>query len=262
MSARSRIRDQLRDFVPWWLSDRHYTDGKTVGFRYLWAMIAMLDCYMEFGLQSLIAPWPAVGTPTALPRIARSRGITRGQADTDATFALKLIDWLNKWAGAGTQRQLAIEIQEYLGNHPRVRVVNRAGRMVTVETDGTVSMVDCAWDWDSVSNPERVGYWSELWIIVYPSQWAHTASINDGPTVGMGHTVSRVEVDAIRGIVAQWKGAHAYVRALIWSDDAAAFDPSTPGTLPNGNWGNWGTRGNGSRVLSDRDTAASRYWEF
>lgn len=265
MSAESRIRDQLREWVPWWLADRHYSSGKTVGFRFVWAMVAVLDCYMEYVLQGLLAAWPGVGTPTALPMIGRSRGIVRGQADTDDQFAAKLAIWLDKWAGAGTQRQTAIEIHEYLGNAPRVRIVNRAGHMVTVAADGTVTTDDIAWDWDSVSHPERAGYWSELWIIVYPTQWALESDWGVGTWGedggGFGHAASRVEVDAIKQIVAQWKSAHSKVRAIIWTSDTALFDPSDPGTLPDGEWGGWGTTGGGSRVASHRNTTTCRYWE-
>jgi hypothetical protein len=268
VSGNPRVRDQLRTWGPWWLSDRHYTNGKTVAFRFLWTMIATLDCYLEYVLQALLAAWPGAGTPTALPLIGRSRGIMRGQADTDEEFQAKLRAWLEKWAGAGTQRQLAIEIHEYLGNHPRVRVVNRAGRMVTVNADGTVTTAQIDWDWDSVSHPERAGFWSELFVIVYPTQWAHAGTWGDGSLwgdgagLGIGHDVTRVEVDAIKGIVEQWKAAHSKVRAIIWTSDATLFDPAVPASLPDGEWGSWGTTGGGSRVPSHRDTTSCRYWEM
>ncbi len=266
MASESRIRDQLRGWVPWWLADRKYSSGKTVGFRFLWAMIAALDAYAEWILQSLFAPWPGYGTPTALPLIGRSRGILRGQADTDASFATKLRLWLTKWAAAGTQEQLAIEIHEYLGNSPMVRIVNRAGHWVTVAADGTVTTAEADLDWDSVSHPERAGFWSEMWIIVYPTQWAVAPDWGVGTWgstgFGLGHEANRVEYDAIRGLVAQWKSAHSKVRAIIWTSDASLFDPAVPASLPNGSWGDWGTTGDGARVASSRNVTTCRYWEL
>lgn len=44
-SPTRRLRDMLGGFVPWWLSDRP-TSGKTVGFRFLWAMVAPLDAHL------------------------------------------------------------------------------------------------------------------------------------------------------------------------------------------------------------------------
>ena len=61
----SRFRDQLRKWVPWWLQDRRLSSGKTAGYRYLWVMVAMLDCIAEWLLQGLIAAWPGKGTTTA-----------------------------------------------------------------------------------------------------------------------------------------------------------------------------------------------------
>ncbi len=266
-SATNRLRDQLRGFVPWWLSDRHYSSGETVGFRYLWTMIATLDCYVDYVVQGLLAAWPGAGTPTALPLIGRSRGIIRGQADTDDQYAAKLRNWLPKWAAAGTQRQLAIELHEYLGNAPRVRIVNRSGHWVTVNADGSIVTHDVPWDWDSVSNPERAGYWSEMWIIVYPTQWALAGTWGagktwgDGSGLGIGHDVSREEVDAVKNLIAQWKSAHSKVRAVIWTSDATLFDPTNPASLPDGTWGQWGTTGSGSRVAGGRNTTTCRYWE-
>lgn len=264
----NRFRDQLRGWVPWWLSDRHYSTGESVGFRYLWSMVATLDCYMEYALEGLMAAWPGTGTPTALPLIGRSRGILRGQEDTDAIYASKLQGWLTKWAGAGTQRQLAVEVHEYLGNAPMVRVVNRAGHMVTVASNGTITTADIAWNWDGTSNPERSGFWSELWVIVYPTQWILAGTWGDGDTyntssgLGWGHGCSRQESDAVRGIVAQWKAAHSRVRCVTWTSDAALFDPTNPSSLPDGNWGQWGIASGSSYIPSDRNEASCRHWEM
>lgn len=265
MSSQHLLSNRLRKWVPWWLSDRHYSSGKSVGFRFLWVLVVNLDIYLEYMVQALIARFPGVGTPTALPYIGRSRGILRGQADTDATYAAKLVNWLTKWAGAGSQTQLAIEIHEYLGNSPMVRVFNRAGTVVAVASNGTVTKTTCVWNWDGTSNPERSGYWSELWIVVYPTQWALESNWGIGTwgqdAGGFGHAASRVENDAIRGLVAQWKAAHSLVRAIIWSSDGTLFDPATPASLPDGKWGQWSTVA-GGYVPSDRNLISCRYWEF
>lgn len=266
MGADLRIRDQLRGWVPWWLSDRHYSSGKSVGFRFLWAMISLLDVFAEWIVQSLQAPWPGKGTPTALPYIGRSRGILRGQVDTDDEYASKLRQWLDKWAAAGSARQLAIELHEYLGNHPMVRVITRSGIWVTVAADGSVTTTTATWNWDGTSHPDRAGYWSEMWIVVYPTQWAASGTWGDGRVWGgrdggLGHIVTRVEYDAVKSLIAQWKSAHSKVRAVIWTSDATLFDPTNPATCPNGTWGAWGTAGDGSRVASGRNTTTCRYWE-
>jgi hypothetical protein len=269
VTAARAMREQLRDVVPWWLSDRHFTSGATVGFRFLWAAVAPLDAFFEYALESLRASWPDQAPEGALGLIGRSRGILRGQIDTADEYRARLRAWLDKWADAGSQRQLAIELHEYLADHPRVRIVNRAGLMVTVDEDGTVSTAQVAWDWDSVSHPERAGYWSELWIVIHPTQWAFEegtwgdgSAWGDAPELGMGHDVPREAVDAVKGLVAQWKAAHSRVRAVIWCTDGTRFDPTDEASLPNGNWGSWGVLDAGTFVPSDRELTTCRYWEL
>jgi hypothetical protein len=264
-SGSVRLRDYLAKLLPWWLSDRRLSSGKWTGYRFLWAIAAYLDVAIESALQALKAPWPGLGTPTALPLIGRSRGILRGQADTDAGFAAKLVRWLDKWRRAGSQFQLATELHEYLGNSPRVRVINRAGRWVTVNADGSTITQDATWNWDSVSNPERAGYWSELFIVIYPTQWANQGNFGAAGTLGtafgVGHLANRQEWDAVHAIIAQWKSAHTKVRAIIWTSDAALFDPTAPLTCPDGTWGEWSSQ-TSARVPSARAISTCRYWEL
>lgn len=255
-----RVRDILRDVVPWWLSDRHFSSGKDVGFRLLWAIVAPLDGYLEMLHESLEAAWPGVGTPSALPLIGRTRGILRGEAETSDEYAARLRGWLDAWRDAGSQKAIARELHGYLAGHPRVRVVNRAGHMVTIGADGTVTAEQVAWDWDSVSNPERHGDWSDLWVIVYRTPaWALEASWGSGGTWGagdgggLGHAVPRASVDAVKGILGQWKAAHTRVRAVVWTSDAALFDPANPSSMPDGNWGQWSS--------PSRNYTSCRYWE-
>lgn len=267
MTVVKRLRDLFsQGAMPWWLSDRELSAKKSVGYRYLWSMVAPLDAHLDILVQGLQASWPGVGTPSALPRIGATRGIVRGQADTDEEYGAKLRSWLERWRNAGSQYAIARELHDYLGNHPRVRVINRAGFWVTMAADGTVSTAQATWDWDSVSNPERAGFWSELFIVIYPTQWTLTGNWGDGRLYGardsgIGHQVTRKEVDAVRGILAEWKAAHTKIRAVIWTSDAALFDPTNPGTRPNGTWGQWSYEVAGHRVASGRNTTTCRYWE-
>ncbi len=265
MTARRRFRDGIRSYIPTWLSDRP-SSKKTAGFRLLWSLIAPLDAATEVLLQGLRAAWPGQGTPTALPLIGRSRGILRGRADTDDEYVARLLGWLDRWRIAGSMDAVALAIHEYLANRPRVRVVNRAGHWVTVEADGTITRANAAWNWDGVSHPGRAGYWSEIWIIIYPTDWPLNGTWGDGRRwgrdSGIGHVVSRQNVDAVKGLIGTWKSAHTKVRAVIWTSDPALFDPAVPASCPNGTWGAWGTTGNGSRVASGRNLTSCRYWEL
>lgn len=267
MAADRRFRDVLRDVVPWWLSDRHFSSGKTVGFRFLWTMVMVLDVFMQLLFDGLKASWPDFCPPDALEQIGRSRGIARGLSDTDDDYAARLRVWLDKWRHAGSQKQLAIELHEVITGRPKVAVVNRAQHWVIVNTDGSIQTHDGNWDWDSVSDPGRSSFWSEEWVIVYADPWADTGLWGDprtwgGRDSGLGHQVTRNEVAVIKSILNGWKAAHSGIRAVIWTRNPALFDPFTPTGLPDGTWGEWGTPGTDPRVPSGRNTTECRYWEM
>jgi hypothetical protein len=255
-------RANLSRYVPSWLADE-YPDSPSIGFRVLWVIARFVDAAVSVALQAGIAS-VGRGTPTALKYVGQARGVIRGRLDTDAQYRAKLPTWIDRWKEAGTQRRLAREIWEYLGDS-RVRVVNRAGHWVTIDVDGTETETDAAWDWDSVSNPERSGFWSELWVIVYPTYDIRPGTMGDLTGVddgfGLGHLCPRAQVDAIKLIINQFKAAHSLVRAVIWTSDSAKFDPATPASLPDGTWGQWSITTGGHCVASGRDTSTCRFWE-
>jgi hypothetical protein len=262
-------RSIAANWITWWLSDR-IEDGLTTGYAIWWVVAATLDGLHELALEGIYASWPGYGTPTALPMIGRSRGMIRGMQESDESFGARLITWLTRWHHAGSQENLIQAIHEYVLGQPKAFIVNRNGTRVTIAPDGTMTTDVIAWDWDSVSNPERAEYWSELWIVVFSPPWAI-----DGLTIpswqwgqgdtGYGHLVPRVDADAIKGLLEHGPSqhaAHSYVRAIIWSYDPTLFNPSSSGTMPDGTWGQWGwspTR-NAAYQQSGRFLSC-RYWE-
>ena len=190
------FRNELRKYVPWWLSDRRYSSGKTVGFRYLWVLVASLDVFVQFMLEALRAPWPGVGPEAALPYIGRTRGILRGPSSTVAEYLERLSRWLTKWARAGSAEQLLEELHEYLPTNPKVRLFTRSGICVTRNTDGTTVKETAAWDWDSVSDPQRAGNWWDVWIVVYSPYPARSGTLGD--LTGADDRVQVLEADRTR----------------------------------------------------------------
>lgn len=277
MSNARGLRDGLKSYVPRWLSNRA---GLNAGFKVLFAIAIVCDAMIQIALDGLRAAWPGRGSPDALPLVAQSRGLLQGEAETNDAFAGRLRGWLTTWLNAAATRVLAQEIQAYLGNTPTVRIVSRAGLWVTVAPDGTVTTLQpgaaaWSWDWDSTSNPERnaVGapWWSDIWIIVTPCEWpitgtALTSLVGKWGTyngVGTGHAVPRAAVDAIRQLVATWKGAHTWLEAIIWSYDATLFDPTLVNAgNPDGTWGYWTKISTGTRVpaRTGASTGTVRYW--
>jgi len=283
------FRSALASLVPNW---RNRRPGKENGFRFVWSMLLPLDIMLEWLLQGMNAAGPGSpgNTPTALPLTGQARGIIRGEAETDAEYSARLRNWIGPapftgeiWANAGKSEQLAQEIQTYLANNPVVRVIERIwsdggtpmATWITANADGTTSRQVAAWDWDSQggwTDPRETysgdvtrGFWSDFWIVVYPCEWAVTGSTlsslvgvwGTSTGGGTGHAVPRAAVDNILRLLRQFKGAHAFCRAIIWSYDGTKFTPSSP--TADGWYGNW-TKPNGSGSTTTARDASARYW--
>lgn len=257
------IRDLLRRWVPPWLSDRA-SQGLTVGWRVLWSGAALADALVEHADQAHDAKLPGIGSPTALGLIGEDRAIFRGRTDTDEAYALKLRQWIERWSAAGQAYGLARELQDYLGPVSgstelyTVRVWNRAGTVVTRDAAGNTSRIEpgassWTWDWDSQSHPERSGWWSDLWVVVTPIPWDLVTHWQSS-TTAWGLRAPQSEVSAVREIGATWKGAHSFLRAVLFAptehDGVPVLDPMNPAAAgrPNGWWGAWSRNVGGVRV--------------
>jgi len=273
MSSPVRFRDVFREYTPTWLLDRT-VEGLVVGYSFLWVLISGLDNLTDYAVQGLKAAWPGVGTSTALSQIGRTRGIIRGEGESDDDYAARLIKWWDRMKRLGAAEAIATELHEFLSTHPVVRVVNRAGVWVTCAADGTLTKegphsVDptiSAWDWDSLSNPERndpaAPYWSDLWVIVYDPPFAIDGTWGDGDVytvrgLGFGQQNTANQYQQICALARTAKMAGSCIRAIVWSYDATKFDPHNAGsTLPDGTWGRWGY---GDPRVCTRDRTC-RYW--
>jgi hypothetical protein len=272
MSVRG-LRNGLLSIVPKWLSNRPALNS---GFKILYVIALMGDCMIETALEGVRAAWPGRGTPTADPLIGQSRGIAQGEAESSASYEARLRAWLTTWQNAGSSEVLSQAIQSYLGNNPIVRIVDRSGNWVTANQDGTTTYLPAGtaawvWNWDQLNNPERDGWWADLWIIVYPTEWSITGTTLSSligiwgtyTGVGTGHAVPRAAVDAILGLVAQWKGAHTWIEAIIYSYDATLFNPSTINAgNPDGTWAFWSKPSGNTRVVARNGSTNGkvRYW--
>jgi hypothetical protein len=267
------LRDAIASFVPVWLSNRV---GKNNGYKFIYVVALVCDGIITSAVEGIYSWFPgyalgatnlSVDQASALPLIGRSRGIPRGIGESAESYAARLVPWLDDWKEAGSSEILLKMLFGYLGGATRIRIVDRSGNWVTLESDGTTSTTSAAWNWDGVSNPERAGFWSDMWIIVYPNQFGQRAGTLGGLTgddgFGLGMMIPHDVRDTVRAILELWKGAHVFLRAVIFTTDVTLFDPANPSSLPDGQWGQWSNvqNGNGSRVASHRNTTTCRYME-
>lgn len=260
------FRETLRNYVPPWLSDR---PGKTVGFRYLYSMVALLDAGAQFITEGMQARMPGAGTPTALPYIGRDRRIARGPLESDEAYAERLRRWRDTWKTAGNAISLLNNIAGFFApSLPRLRLVTHSGVWYTREPDGTISIYRALpnnWDWDG-----KAALWGRFWLIIYPTggkpyttggKWGGgTRSWGDGGTIGTSALPG--DIASLREIIATWAGAHAQCVWIIVAFDPASFNPRvSPGALgmPDGTWGPWSKTLGGVQVATRLGSA--RYIE-
>ncbi len=239
--------------------------AQKTGLTIAQSFILVVDQMIQVVLEWVNAKYPGLGTPTALPLIGQTRGLVQGETQTDDAFAAQLRAWLDFFQNDGGDNNLAISLQTYIGNTPLVRIITRSGHFFNLNTDGTFSFAqDSGWDWDSVSNPERAGYWSDIWVVLFPTEWPITGTtlsslgsqINSLGAVGLGHAVPQETHDVIMSLLKQRKAAHCYLDTIVWSYDSSLFVPGdlgAPGN-PDGSWGFWGNRNPNLRYWSYEPT--------
>ena len=273
------LRESIRGVLPYFLAEGE-EEAPNVGWKIMWSIALQADAMIDWVIEGSRAALPGVGTPTALPIIARARAVVRGRVETETSFVERLVSWRELHRARGKMFGVAREVQHYLGPTAaggwwEVRVVNRGGTWGILDTTRTWSWIDppaaaWSWDWDSVSHPERSACHADMWVIVCPPPGS---TVESAPpfqhvpawgvsTTSWGHEAPQAEVGTLRNLVDAWKAARTRVLAVIWAPavhmGSPVLDPREAGSIrPNGQWGSWGT-GN-SRVASRPSWL--RFWE-
>lgn len=275
------LREAVRGFLPYFLAEGDDPE-RNYSWRILWGYVLQADAFLEWVRQGTEAGLPGIGTPTALPKIGRTRRVLRGRAETDESYVDRLTQWLELARDRGKMYGIAREVQHYLGptsggEYFEVRCVNRTGTWGILDSSRTWSFLDpgdaaWSWDWDSVSNPERAECDADLWVIVVPPPGSATEA--DPPfvevpawtvsTTSWGHEAPQEQVLAIQGILDDWRAARTRIVATVWAPavhlGTPVLDPREAGSIkPDGTWGKSGLGANGSRTLARPDWM--RFWE-
>jgi|HubBroStandDraft_5_1064220.scaffolds.fasta_scaffold109379_2 hypothetical protein len=266
-----------------WLAN---VPGANTGFKIAYSIARIGDLLIETAWEGMLAAMPGVGTPTALPLIAQARGILQGPSESNASFVQRLVAWLTTWAQAGSAEILAQQIQSFLvgqgtmgaGIYPIVRVVDRSGNWVIANADQSLTLVTGVpfpWDniggWDYHPGAAVSGWWSDMWIIVAPPTgsepiwplytgtsdpaWLNNFGANKA-TLGGGHQAPLSIAQSVLSLIATWKGAHTWFRAVIWPSNPTDFSPGS--VTADGSFGNW-SKNVGGVQTPDR-LASARYW--
>lgn len=241
----------------------------------------MKDGFVERTRQGLMARLPqndptgeTTAPPDALAAMGRDRRVIRGLNESDASYARRLVAWLDDRKTAGNPYALMKKLSEYTGEGPFFRTVDNRGNWYERAANGTQAVLlnQGNWDWDG-----DTGRWSRFWVIVFPQglwtegpigpvdgKWGNPNAPHWGdPGTTWGTTATPEEVQTVRAIVADWKPAGTRCANIIIAFDPLQFDPTNPsysgGRFPDGLWGRWGKTVDGVRVPARLESA--RYWD-
>jgi hypothetical protein len=249
------IASIIRNRVPSWLSSGE-------GGLVLDSIAAELDDFILRMRESLKASMPSYGPSDALPYIGRDRKVLRGIGETDDSYRVALIPWLDRARKNGTPWEMCRRVRAYCQAAVVVRTVDNSGNWFWIDADGTEHelLEQSNWDWDGNLD------WGRFWIIIYPADlWESEGNWGDAGTWGDGGTIGTTalpeHVATIRAIASESKPEGTRCEGIIIALDPASFAPDGAGAgYPDGTWGE-GTRVTaGNRESSRLETA--RYWEM
>lgn len=236
------FRDGIRTISPPWLQNGY-------GERFLYASALQVDAIAEAARQGVRARAPgAPGTPSdALLQLGRDRVMSRGQYESDESFAERLSGAFESWQRGASLEGLMRALQALLRDaDTQVRGITWWALWALIPSweapiEYTFGARD-AWHWG-----EQIGGggfenayfdWARAYVVIYPStpgQWEQ-ATLGSGLVLGSGAwSVGVAEppevVQAARLVADQWRSAATNVRVIVSWDAAWPSHPTGPADL-------------------------------
>src|ERR1700722_11512420 len=252
-----RFRTIAKFLAPSWLTTG---DAELVNY----SLDLMRDAFVERVRLGLMTRFPQNGPngelapDDALSEMGRDRRVVRGINELSASYALRLIQWLDDRPMQGSPYALMKKLAEYTGAGSPTgvcsfRTVDARGNWYSRDVDGnnTVLWNEQNWDWDGT--PAITSRWSRFWVIIYPptslwtpqpNNWGDTSGPDwTDPVNTWGSTPPADQRARIRAIVSEWKPAGTRCVNIIIAFDPASFPPTAArdsSGMPDGHWDHWG----------------------
>lgn len=247
----SRFRDMSDAISATWLNG-------PVGQRFRYSMAVIYDALADAAGYAVILRFPLKTSTDGLPLIGGDRQILRGPTELDASYANRLVQWLDLWRAAGNSMSVLLAVLSlFLPTMPRVRTVDNTSNWYSYDynfnpfpivqplpTPPVYIVGGGNWNWDGNTVP-----WWRCWVIIYATNlgWTTGPKWGDGGSWGgpnrlwgIGGTTASF-LAQLRQIIKQWKPAHAWVYNIVIALADNLFDPSHAqggGINPDGTWGN------------------------
>jgi len=206
------FRDAIRNISPPWLQ---------VGTAQaiLYAIGAQLDALGDALRAGVKVRFPGYYSTESLPLIGRERRIRRGRFETEATYATRLIPWLDHHRRRGGPYAMLAQLHAYYApNNFGIELRYASGRNYTMEpSDGSIVRDDITW-----TPPGDAAQWARWWLYYqWPDPigddgiWSDPGTWDDGGV--WDSDLAPSDVRDIRLIPREWNAAHAIGRIVLES---------------------------------------------
>jgi hypothetical protein len=211
-------RDALRRFSPPWLQ-------RGLAEKVLYAIGAHIDAVADAAAAGVKQRFPGLYSNESLPLIGRERRIRRGRIEADATYASRLIRWLDDHRRRGGPYAMLAQVFAFFApaSFP-VALVYYSGRRYRMDTAGAVVRDTIQWKIDTNSTK-----WARWWLFY---SWP-TALTDNGVWDGAGtwdeagvwdSTLSAQDAADIALVPKEWNAAHAIGRVVLFQPTAELWD--------------------------------------
>lgn len=156
------FRDRVARFVPPWLQFGNNA-------KLLYAVLVQLDIMGDALVAGVKSRFPGHYSFDSLSQLGRERRIVRGPNEPDATYAGRLIRWLDDHRTRGGPYAMLAQIYAfYAPNNFAVDLVYRNGRRYRMDADGNI--VRDQIDWHPDTMPEKwARWWLFYWTDAFPA---------------------------------------------------------------------------------------------
>ncbi len=245
--ARLLFASAIKRACPPWLQRTH-------GGRLMVAFGEQLDELVDRMAASIKLRFPGLYSDETLPLLAAERRIRRGPGEPAATFANRLLGWLDDHRTRGGPYALLRQLRAYIVDTlpVRVDVVDQNGKRVWMDAAGVITRDAIAWT--GHGNPSA---WAHVWVFFYltASQidalnldaletdtgaaiTTHSgAEIEAQPYASGSGSVTDETAEFFLVVPREWSAAHLpYITVVLLYGDAELWGYPPGSTWGSGTW--------------------------
>lgn len=237
-------RDEIYRLIPKWARGFNL-------FSVLYAIAMVADALGTALFAAVKIRFPGYYSNESLPRIGSERRLSQGPNETPESFAERLSAWWDTAKLTGNFLTMAQQIQAYcLPATYRVELVSNNGNRHILDTDGSWTVTESAWDWDGDATQ-----WSRFWVLLANTALGVTGTdhvvmdpvanvLQAGRDVGSDTPYLNAATSPIpdhreiRRIMELQRDPHTQCEGILLLIDPNAFWAD----MPDGTWDRWANR--------------------